>query len=127
MLCRAADDNFLPDYWELPGGRMETGEDIASGLKREIKEESGLDVDVLRPLKVVSYYLDPENPRESYGVFYICKQKDESQEVSISNEHSDYKWVSFNNFSQLKITDFLKNLIEDIKRHPLVEIDLNKI
>lgn len=99
---------------------METGEDLISGLRREMKEESGLDVDVLYPLKAVSYYLDPENPRESYGVFYICKQKDEGQEVSVSNEHSDYKWVAFDGLEQLKITNFLKSLLKDFKSHPLV-------
>ena len=111
MLRRSANDNFLPDCWELPGGRLEMGEDLVTGLQREVKEESGLDVEVMYPLRAVSYYLDPENPRESYGVFYLCKLQDKNQKISASEEHSDYKWVSFDDFSQLKITNFLKKLI----------------
>jgi len=35
------DDN--PAHWDLPGGRMEPGEDFMQTLKREIKEEIGVD------------------------------------------------------------------------------------
>lgn len=32
--------------WSLPGGRLEQGETLEQGLKREMKEETGLDVEV---------------------------------------------------------------------------------
>lgn len=36
--------------WSLPGGKLEQGETIEQGILREIKEETGLDVEVLRLL-----------------------------------------------------------------------------
>ena len=36
--------------WSLPGGRLERGETLEQGLKREFKEETGLDADVIRLL-----------------------------------------------------------------------------
>ena len=36
--------------WSLPGGRLERGETIEQGLKREFKEETGLDVEVVKLL-----------------------------------------------------------------------------
>lgn len=126
MLQRSPNDNFLPGYWELPGGRIDNGEDLVSGLQREIKEESGLEVSVINPLKAVSYYLDPENPRESYGIFYLCNLKKENQKVSLSEEHSDYKWVSFDNHNELKVSNLLKKFIEGFKNHPLVKDNLNR-
>lgn len=36
--------------WSLPGGRLERGETISQGLIREMKEETGLDVEVVRML-----------------------------------------------------------------------------
>ena len=121
MLQRSSNDDFLPGYWELPGGRMDNGEDLVSGLQREIKEESGLETNVINPLKAVSYYLDPENPRESYGVFYLCDLKKENQKISLSEEHANYKWVSFDNYNELKVSNFLKKLIEEFMEHPLVK------
>ena len=55
MLRRSAGDNFLPDYWELPGGRMEMGEDLVIGLQREVKEESDLDEKVTVSFIFVSF------------------------------------------------------------------------
>ena len=36
--------------WSLPGGRLERGETISQGLIREMKEETGLDVEIVRML-----------------------------------------------------------------------------
>lgn len=36
--------------WGLPGGRLEPGEQPASGLRREVREECGLEIEVLEPL-----------------------------------------------------------------------------
>lgn len=36
--------------WSLPGGRLERGETLSQGLIREMKEETGLDVEIIRML-----------------------------------------------------------------------------
>ena len=38
--------------WSLPGGRVECGETMQQGIVREMKEETGLDVEILRMLYV---------------------------------------------------------------------------
>ena len=91
------DDKFLvmhnkgvkEDLWELPGGRMEFGENAEETLEREIREETGLGV---RPIKI----LDTWNLmlRENYqitGVIYLCKLED--GDISLSEEHDDFKWL----------------------------------
>lgn len=44
LLCHRRDY----DLWNLPGGALESGETPWAGVKREVKEESGLDIEVLR-------------------------------------------------------------------------------
>lgn len=38
--------------WSLPGGRLERGETLSKGLQREMKEETGLDIEIVRLLYV---------------------------------------------------------------------------
>jgi mutator protein MutT len=122
LLRRSSSDNFLPGFWELPGGRMDNGENLVSGLKREVEEETGLQVIPTYPLKAVSYYEDPIYPRESYGVFYLCKVESENQQVVISSEHDEFKWVSFEKIESFNINGYIKDILLDIKTHPLLKM-----
>lgn len=76
--------------WELPGGRLGAEEDAPEGVRREIREETGLDVDVRRPVHAVSWRNDDDNGR--FGVYYRCLTS--ADEVSLSHEHTDFDWLS---------------------------------
>ena len=41
---------FWQGKWICPGGELEIGEEIGSGIKREIKEETNLEIDLVKPL-----------------------------------------------------------------------------
>ncbi|MBF9018739.1 MULTISPECIES: NUDIX domain-containing protein [unclassified Oceanispirochaeta] len=60
------------DSWELPGGRMEYGENLEETLHREIKEETNLEIIPIRILN--SWYLIEET-RQISGVIYLCEIK----------------------------------------------------
>lgn len=76
--------------WELPGGRLGAQEDAPEGVSREIKEETGLDVDIRRPVHAVSWRNDDDNGR--FAVYYRCLASE--NDVSLSHEHTDYDWMS---------------------------------
>ncbi|MDO8552607.1 MAG: NUDIX domain-containing protein [bacterium] len=44
LLCHRRDY----DLWNLPGGGLDTGESVLDGVKREVKEETGLNVEVMK-------------------------------------------------------------------------------
>ena len=46
LLSRRLPDAHLGGYWEFPGGKLESGESPEEGLRREIKEELNIDVEV---------------------------------------------------------------------------------
>ena len=52
---RAASKKFLPGVFEIPGGHIDFGEDIKTGLKREILEELEVRINVGDPFAVFDY------------------------------------------------------------------------
>jgi len=89
------DDQLLvmqmdPSTWELPGGRMGAYEEPLVGLKREVREETGLSVDVHEPVHTAAWRNDVGRGR--FSVVYWCET--DSKGVELSHEHIDYEWVS---------------------------------
>ena len=75
--------------WELPGGRLGADEEAIDGVRREIEEETGLSVDVWRPVHATAWRND--DGRGRFGVYYYCEA--ERRAVSLSHEHTDHEWV----------------------------------
>lgn len=75
--------------WEFAGGKLEFGEDLEEGLKREIMEEVGLGVKVER-LLYASTFQSKEN-RQTVILNYLCHSF--SDRVTLSEEHEQYIWA----------------------------------
>jgi len=59
LITRRDDDAHQGGLWEFPGGKLEPGEDIGQGLRRELQEELGISVTKSRPLlKLTHHYHD---------------------------------------------------------------------
>ena len=60
-----------PRVWAPPGGRLEPDEDPLAGLRREVREETGLSVEILAPVETWFGRLTGERPMLS--VNYLCR------------------------------------------------------
>jgi 8-oxo-dGTP pyrophosphatase MutT (NUDIX family) len=79
--------------WGLPGGLMELGESFEETAKREVKEETGLDIDGLTQLHVYSgadHYLKVPNGDELYAVTAVYTASEVSGEL-IADEEESYE------------------------------------
>lgn len=62
-------------YW-FPGGGVEIGEKIEQGLKREVREETGIEVEIQKFLALREnffYYAPLDEATHSFSFFYLCK------------------------------------------------------
>src|SRR3990167_8385870 len=77
-----------------PGGHVEYGETLVGALKRETKEETGLDIE---PIKMINTgeMIEPKEfyePRHFIYIHFLCKMK--SGEIKLDKrELVDYEWV----------------------------------
>ncbi len=62
--------------YNFPGGAIDEGEEIEEGLKREIKEETGIEVEIVKLVRFSegNYYWNPSNVAANFYVYYfLCK------------------------------------------------------
>src|SRR6056300_93021 len=104
---RLSENKTLPDYWELPGGKVDdTDPTTDHAVKREWKEELDIEVRIWHEL--------PTRIINDIEVFqYILKY--ESGKAK-RNEHKRIKFVKFIEIKQYKLTPISKEIIHIIKR-----------
>ncbi|MBC7292836.1 MAG: NUDIX hydrolase [Thermoleophilia bacterium] len=80
------------DSWDPPGGRMEHGEDLVAAVKREVAEETGLEVDVAGPCYA---YLTVYKGERLLAVSMACRTREQAGNVRLEpGGASAYRWVS---------------------------------
>lgn len=93
LLKRSEKKDFSPDIWEYPTGRMYQFETPEEGLRREILEETGLKVEIVKLIGTYHIFRGEQiAENELVGIMYWCQTNNE--QVKISEEHSDYLWVT---------------------------------
>ncbi len=113
ILCLLRDRaNYQKGEWELMYGRIDQHEELFEALRREVKEETGLEgFTIERLLRVWHFYRGEKKPEtEIHGFTFYCVS--ETQNVTLSTEHSEYRWVSPQEALNLITIDGVK---EDIK------------
>ena len=77
--------------WQLPGGHLKEGETPEKGLRREVKEETGITDFKPKLLK-------------TFNKNYLHTAQIETAHIKISSEHIDYKWLSVSDAKKLPLT-----------------------
>ncbi|MCK5136133.1 MAG: 8-oxo-dGTP diphosphatase MutT [Bacteroidales bacterium] len=73
--------------WEFPGGKVKKGETPESCIRREIREELGIEIEVDQLLPSVRHAYDTHSIKL---IPFICKKM--KGEITLS-EHNSYRWV----------------------------------
>ena len=102
-------------YWCIPGGKLEMFETFEEAVKREIKEETGVDIEVLAELGICDHIIKDEN---SHWVSpsYLCKIIKGEPKIMEPTKHVDMKWFPLDNLPE-NITITTQNAVDNYKTY----------
>lgn len=103
----------LKGYWSIPGGIVETGEKLEQGIRREVLEETGLDVEPYSMFEIFERIIpDAEGKPEYHYVLidYLCRRL--SGQPAAASDASGVAWVSERELRDYRITEGTLSVIE---------------
>lgn len=104
LLCRRGKEP-LKGYWSLPGGAVETGERVVDALKREVREETGLEIETNFVAEVFERITpDAEGRIEYHYVLldYLCRVV--GGELAAGDDAAEVAWFERAELPDLLIT-----------------------
>jgi len=98
----------------VPGGHIELGENMERALRREVKEEVGLNIEVVKLLLIQEAIYSPEFWKRKHFIFFdfLCRASDGG--ISVDGcEVQDYIWTRPEEALGLKLDSFTRKLVEE--------------
>lgn len=111
ILKRAESDDYQPGLWDIPGGTIEFGEIAEMALQRELMEETKISVENMGVIYVYTNNSQLPN-RQTFQIVYKCKLRG-NDSINLNEEHSEYKWVKYDDIKKYNCISFLKALTQN--------------
>lgn len=102
------------DLWGIPGGKIERGESSENALKREIREETDLEISDIRFVMNQDCIDSPEFIRPEHFILLNYLAKASSHDVILNDEAEDFRWVSMDDALKLKLNHATKVLLQRV-------------
>ena len=110
LVCRATEP--LKGEWSVPGGMLELGEKLRDGVRREVLEETGLEVEPGEVLDVFDSIFRDEHGRTQYHyvlIDYLCRLI--SGEARAGSDVSEVRWVQEDELSAMGLRDSVEQVV----------------
>jgi mutator protein MutT len=126
LVKRGENEDYFGGKWTFPGGKVEKGEDVIKALLREVKEETGLEIQ-RKAAFLRSYCFMRKDGSSTIGLVFCLKYK--KGKVNLDKSLKEFAWVSPKELHRYDIIPgieiHLKNALEALKRN--LFMDLKKL
>ena len=103
----------LKGYWSIPGGIVETGEKLVEGIRREVLEETGLDIEPYSMFEIFERIMPDREGKPEYHyvlIDYLCRRL--SGQPTAASDVSRVAWVSESELGGYRLTEGTLGVIE---------------
>lgn len=112
-------NNF--SFTKLPGGGLEFGEGTLDCLKREFREETALDVEIVKHLYTTDFFQRSafDKRHQVISIYYVLKAKglESIRTLEPMEEKQDFRWIQLNDLSEEHFTFPIdKKLVSELKK-----------
>lgn len=104
--------------WDIPGGRIDAGSPLIENLKREIKEETQLDL-ISEPKLIYAQDIIPGTEEHIVRLSFVVQM--EGTPILDTSENTEYKWLSV---EELKNMDSLDRFVREILDKGILQDEL---
>ncbi len=112
----------FPGQCALPGGGIEPGERMLDALRREVREEVGLEIEDIRPL----FFKDGEYPKlfpdgsrqDIYMVFLLFSCRALNNEVRLGEEFEEFAWVKSDELPKFDLNEQTRDTFAQLGIYP---------
>jgi|SRR3989344_3253335 len=110
LLKRSDTMEMHPGKWSFPGGKINKGEDFISALRREIREEAGLEIGDDKKY-VSDYFFTRPSGICTVGCCFLVNAV--NNDVRLSQEFTDYGWIEPEDIDKYDIVPYL---VDEVKK-----------
>lgn len=119
LLVRRATEP-LKGEWSVPGGMLELGEKLRDGVRREVREETGLEVEPGEVLDVFDSIFRDEQGRTQYHyvlIDYLCRKI--GGEAVAGSDVSEVRWTREGELTLLGLRPSIEQVVrQGLQRNP---------
>lgn len=92
---------FWQEKWICPGGELELGEAIAEGIQREVMEETGLEIELVKPLPAFDRIVKSAGGVSLHVIYIDCIARLVGGELKVDSDVGEALWVKKNELDRI--------------------------